>query len=140
MLHVGYRELAERLRHSVPKLTEVDRTFLQDLARRTESRYSMTAFTRIATIAAKSTAIDDREGVAQLARMAMIAQRDDHPYDVPTAFDGETDAQGAFDKAQRKYDRAPSLDHWRAAIAAGRSQVAWTQASLDALYACPPPM
>lgn len=136
-LQARLAQIARRLRSSVPFLDPRDDQFLRDLDRK-EPRYPMTALIRLTGLTARSEHRHHRDDLPQLMRELVNAQA---PLDVlhpDAAFDGETDAQAGFDKAQRAYDHARTAESHARAIEAGKSQLTWTQACLDSLYANQP--
>lgn len=133
-LQARLRSIAARLQRSVPQLDDRDSRFLSDLQRE-DVRYRMRALVRLSGIAARSPLPHHRESVSQMVREITVAQQSAGAIDVDRAFDQETDAQGAFDKAQLHYSRQPSPENHARVIAAGHEQLATTQVALDALYA-----
>lgn len=127
---VELREVARRLRKSVPNLTPRERDFLDDLAR-TEIRYPMPTVRKICRLSRRSTDPAAREGFAELIRA------DSLPADalsLTAAFDLETPAPGEADPLQRALEQNPMCPTaWRRCRDALARQLVATRRALDAV-------
>lgn len=125
------QSLAQRLLSSVLGLTTADKQFLRDLAR-DEARYPMRTLRRLIGLAAMSVRPEDREALAELVRAEILAQTQS-AFCLATAFDHETEANGAADVAQRAYERERTRSTWEWCLSTLTRQMAATRQAIDAV-------
>lgn len=127
-------DAVRRIRRAVPDLSLEERRLLDDLQR---GRYQLVALARLLAMATRCTDDADAEALPEGLRALVVAARPRRAVPVDTAFDDEDDANSAFDKAQRAFERRRCPASRQQAIEAGHRQLVRTRTTLAAIEATP---